>query len=408
MDNNNKNKDQEPSGSGYKVVPSGSNSKRRESSDSANKTKMPVSKDTGTPPKIVDPHATNQMTPTGPNASNSVADKEATVMETLPKRKRNRGKKRPRQTPDGLTTPSPSVQAPAKRPKGGEQSSSSYSEMAATVKMALVPESFPMEKLTKDQAIDIQDQMNVLIDEIEDENQPLFSTVGWVNGALMVHCIGAPTVDWLKANLQGKTVKDIQLRVVTAAELPKPVKLILKTRDTRTHDSAVLLKRLGKQNRGLITGEWRILAKEKGLDHIRWIFEIDQDSAKSIRERNLELFCGAFGKGLCKLIEAPPPKPQSAAEDVEMSEAASDTVTPAVVTPADENLGDAEEANPSDASDQVSVGNLLENLEIGSEHGSDTSVVTMVSSTELLANLEEFNEDKEGSTPNLPTLVDKQ
>lgn len=380
-------KGQEPSGSGHKES-SDSDQKRRESSDSAsNKSIVPLSQDKDTNQKIANPEVTNLMTPTGANAS-CFSDKQE-VMEGA-KKKRNR--KRPRRTPDASSTPSPTAQA--KRPK---QSSASYSEMAATVKMALVPESFPTGKLTKDQATDIQAEMNVLIDDISDDNQPLFSSVGLANGALIVHCIGAPTVDWLKNTLHGKSLKGVQLRVLTAAELPKPVKLILKTRDTRTHDPAVLLKRLGRQNRGLVTEDWRLLTKERGSDHTRWIFEIDQGSASTIRGCNMELFCGAFGKGLCKLFEAPAPKPQSAATDVAMEE--EEIVAAAAIveekTPDDVDQGGAVEASPSVASDQVSVDGLLAELEIGSDNGSD---VTIVSSTELLANVAEFNDEEEGLT----------
>lgn len=184
--------------------------------------------------------------------------------------------------------------------------------------MAMVRENFPDHRLTPADALAIQGAINTAIDTLDVASEaPQFVASGVLNGALMIHCANDHTVEWLNANFNGKEVGGMKMKILKAADLPKPVKMALKSRDILTTDGEVLLRRLARLNPGLNTDEWRIREKKVIGDrsYIRWIIEMDQRSAEYIRSKNFEVFTGIFGKGLFKIIKdlnAPRESPSAA------------------------------------------------------------------------------------------------
>ena len=71
---------------------------------------------------------------------------------------------------------------------------------------------------------------------------------------------------------------------MSASELPKPVKVVFKTKDTSTKESALLLKRFNQLNPRVETGEVAVYHKMTEPHSIRWIFEVNQVAAEAIKQ----------------------------------------------------------------------------------------------------------------------------
>lgn len=328
--------------------------------------------------------STLSLAPSGSGSNVSVSVTDSKMEE---KKKRFRGQKRPRKPATSASTPSPG--APVKRPNL-EQASGSFAEAAATKKMAIIPEGFPERMLSSTEMFNLQNELDILIDDAAEGHEPRFSNAALSNGALIMHCIGADSVEFLKS-INGRKFDSLDTAVKTldAAELPKPYKLIFKTKNHGLTDQSILLRRLAKQNPGLSTAGWRVLSKDKAPTYMRWVLEIPEKAATFIRQHNNELFCGAFGKGLCKLIgsaSAPPSstlttpvvEPPSEEEEMQVSSDIADVATT-----------DSQVGNPTEESDEVGKlsDNLLSDLGIHSDSGSD---VTVISNSELLRETDEF------------------
>ncbi|KAG8175540.1 hypothetical protein JTE90_026259 [Oedothorax gibbosus] len=270
------------------------------------------------------------------------------------KKRRFRGQKRPRKPTNSASTPSPG--APVKRPNL-EQASGSFAEAAAAKKMAIILEGFPERLLSTSEAFNLQNELDVLIDDAAEGHEPRFSNAALSNGALIMHCIGADAVELLKS-INGKKFGSLDTAVKTldAAELPKPYKLIFKTKNHGLTDQSILLRRLAKQNPGLSTAGWRVLSKDKAPTYMRWVLEVPEKAATFIRQHNNELFCGAFGKGICKLIgtaspsasstvTSPVEKPPTAVVEEETPMQVSNDI-------ADNAPTDSKVVNPADESDE--------------------------------------------------------
>jgi hypothetical protein len=74
-----------------------------------------------------------------------------------------------------------------------------------------------------------------------------------------------------------------RLKATNARNLPKPVKLALRTRNKVTQTQDNLLKWIKNLNPGLHTEKWRILDKQSELKGQRLILHIDWDFLLAIK-----------------------------------------------------------------------------------------------------------------------------
>lgn len=117
--------------------------------------------------------------------------------------------------------------------------------MSVEVKMAIVRESFPSEKLSDKDLDCIQVEILKQIDLIPIEDfMPKIQRCAWQAGSLIVYCDDVETRGWLKRFFDNnkEMIGGTVLKVMSANELPKPVKVTFKIRDAYTKEPNMLLK----------------------------------------------------------------------------------------------------------------------------------------------------------------------
>jgi hypothetical protein len=82
---------------------------------------------------------------------------------------------------------------------------------------------------------------------------------------------------WLKNAMHGhKFMEETTLRAIDAKDLPKSVKMALRTGDKQSKDTKEL-QWIGDLNPGLSTEHWRVLDKQPEPEGQRLILSVDRD-----------------------------------------------------------------------------------------------------------------------------------
>jgi hypothetical protein len=83
--------------------------------------------------------------------------------------------------------------------------------------------------------------------------------------------------------------------------LPKPIKIALKSKDIITKNSEVLFRHLELMNPGIKTTYWKLIDRQRDSKGQRLILLIDEESAKILKKINLAAYTGV-DKGLFKIL----------------------------------------------------------------------------------------------------------
>jgi hypothetical protein len=94
------------------------------------------------------------------------------------------------------------------------------------------------------------------------------------------------------------------LTATDAKDLPKPVKMALRTRAKESKHNGELLQWIQDLNPGLHTEYWRVLDKQPEPKGQRLILLVDQDLAKAIKETSYRIFMGLV-EGTFKVLNDP-------------------------------------------------------------------------------------------------------
>jgi hypothetical protein len=106
---------------------------------------------------------------------------------------------------------------------------------------------------------------------------------GLEGGALIYTCADQQSGQWLvKAINHHRLGIGVRLKATDARNLPKPVKVTLRTRDKVAQTQEELLTWIKNLNPGLNTEHWKVLDKQSELKGQRLILHIDQDSLAAI------------------------------------------------------------------------------------------------------------------------------
>jgi hypothetical protein len=98
--------------------------------------------------------------------------------------------------------------------------------------------------------------------------------------------------------MEGTTLRDID-----AKDLPKPVKMVLRTGDKQSKDTKAL-QWIGDLNPGSSTEHWRVLDKQPDPKGQRLILLVDRDSTKGIKETGYRVFTG-LSERISKVLHDP-------------------------------------------------------------------------------------------------------
>lgn len=188
--------------------------------------------------------------------------------------------------------------------KGGPLPPSSYRAALTNIKLAIVPDKYPYQRLELE---DLEHVRGLITEKLEDAPDPLpILEVGHAlsAGAIHVSCRDSMAAKWLQANLSGECVGTGVIRVINAADLPKPVKMAWKSRNMALVDVDRAVKMLQRLNPSLRTNEWKVVSSVVEEHHIRRVVLMDRVSADAIADAGYAL-PGGIEYCVFKLLEDP-------------------------------------------------------------------------------------------------------
>lgn len=191
--------------------------------------------------------------------------------------------KRPRQTGGTLpTTAQPTKKAKKEYP--------SIKEALESVKVAIMQEKFPENKLAPDILNQLQEAISEAHDNIPIEGpQVRFAKCTHKPGYLVITCADRTSADWLKGIVPSLRPGGEPLKALEGDEIPKPVIGTTFVPDERGQkpEAEKILSRLKVANHSLNTGLWTIMGKTTEEKGQTWTFSMDQESAEEIKKLNM-------------------------------------------------------------------------------------------------------------------------
>jgi hypothetical protein len=127
-------------------------------------------------------------------------------------------------------------------------------------------------------------------------------------------CADQQAGQWLiKAFDNYRLESGARLKATDTRNLPKPVKVALRIRDSIAQNQEELLKWIENLNPGLHTEHWRVLNKQPEPKGLKLILFTDRDSYTRIRRTGHRIFTG-LSQGTVKVLRDP--EAQNRQEDI--------------------------------------------------------------------------------------------
>jgi hypothetical protein len=122
-------------------------------------------------------------------------------------------------------------------------------------------------------------------------------------GALIYISADQQSGQWLVKAIDNQRLGiGARLKVTDARNLPKPVKVALRTRDKAAQTQEELLTWIKNLTPGLNTAHWKVLDKQSEPKGQRLILHIDQGSLAAIKSTGFKLFIGLL-QGTVKVLK---------------------------------------------------------------------------------------------------------
>jgi Domain of unknown function (DUF4780) len=161
--------------------------------------------------------------------------------------------------------------------------------------VALVTKVGTIQRLTWEEVVNIKEALLGKLDEYEPipgsaVGRPCFLGTRTWQGLLEIQCQDALSFEWLKSCIGTIQVNNFALRVFSKSDMPKTLKAQFFVPGQPVED-VHLLKRIEKQNAGLVTSGWRITFSSEQTEKGRFvIIAIDERSADVIKNQNSGIF----------------------------------------------------------------------------------------------------------------------
>ena len=204
------------------------------------------------------------------------------------------GGKKKRQRSKDQDSPNTSGQAPlTKRPKGYHKPGAgvTFKDMAGTTPIAIICESYPEQRLSREQLMATKDFLLDLITSLDNPIvRPNFRSCEFKQGYLQLACGDEATASWLKEVASTlKPWNEANLKAVEIAELPKLFPFAGYFHDSIEVDTARIFKLVENQNKDLSTKAWRAINRRVIAKTVELMLEVDEKSAEYIVANKLHL-----------------------------------------------------------------------------------------------------------------------
>ncbi|XP_045477324.1 uncharacterized protein LOC123682631 [Harmonia axyridis] len=173
--------------------------------------------------------------------------------------------------------------------KAPAQIVSTYSQVAAGLKVGIMDKKYPEVILEMDQLKAIEE---AILEEImalgkEESIKPKFQQSLMEPGWLCLTCSDKATVEWLRSiQPKLKPWEGADLRIAEEAELPHPEILVGYLPESQNLSSEKILKLVENQNEGLKTSSWRVLRRGSSGPMVEVTISADRMSVERLRALN--------------------------------------------------------------------------------------------------------------------------
>ncbi|PNF41014.1 hypothetical protein B7P43_G08808 [Cryptotermes secundus] len=191
-----------------------------------------------------------------------------------------------------------------KRPRDSK-GSGTYKEALANIKVAIFKETYPEDKLTEGDQDSILEELGQALCRTPLGELPHLKPYRLEGGALLYTCADQQSGQWLMRTIDNHRLKSgARLKITDTKNLPKPVKIAIRTKDKVVQNPDELLKWIGNLNPGLYTESWRILDRKSEPKGQRLILLIDRDSLSVIKETGYRVYTG-LSQGTVRVLQHP-------------------------------------------------------------------------------------------------------
>ncbi|XP_067207886.1 uncharacterized protein [Linepithema humile] len=136
-----------------------------------------------------------------------------------------------------------------------------YSDAADPLARVIVAEGYPETEITAEQLTLLRGAVSKEIDGIQEGPVPRFHGTSLRSGAAVVRCADEASLDWLVGRIGGIIPwEGARLKVMGLDALQKQHRAVVWILGP-PEGAATVLKRLEKQNPGLVTGSWKVFAE---------------------------------------------------------------------------------------------------------------------------------------------------
>jgi hypothetical protein len=159
----------------------------------------------------------------------------------------------------------------------------SYKEALLNFRVAILLD-HPEDQLSLEDVNLVFAKVGEVFHETPDGGHPLLRSYRLETGTILYECADQRSVDWLVTALHGFQIrKGARLKAADAKNLPKPIKMVLRTKHKVATGPEELLKWIKSLNPGLHMETWRVLDSRDEPIGRRLILLVDRDSAKIIK-----------------------------------------------------------------------------------------------------------------------------
>jgi hypothetical protein len=247
-----------------------------------------------------------------------------------------------RQRSEG-SIPSRTLRPPKKPGDSSEQGN--YKEVLTNIKIAIFKETYPEDKLTEHDQESILEELPRVLRGTPIGELPHLEPYRLEVGALYTYiyiCANQQSGQWLVRAIDNHKLRSgARLKPIYARNLPKTIKVALRTRDKVAQTQNELLIWNTNLNPGLHTENWRILDKQSDPKGQRLILHIYQDSFVAIKKTVYKMFTG-LSQGTVTVLKDPEAQKGGVAPNIAFSKSVSEGEGDRTPTPSDDQRGAAD------------------------------------------------------------------
>lgn len=169
-----------------------------------------------------------------------------------------------------------------------------FKEALTAVKMAVILEGHPLERLSEEQALDLEFLITEKISRNEEGFVPTFLSCRLENGALIINCADLGSSKWLEQIVvEINPWQEQTLLVGEARKLVRTTKIIAKLPKVCSKlESKEVLRKIEAQNGGLTPTEWNILHRKNEPSGQTIVLSVPELDAATLGKRGYKFYIG--------------------------------------------------------------------------------------------------------------------